>query len=188
VATRSFLKTLGILVLLACGAWLFNRVTDPAEPPLFSSGDPGGKIMAQILPAGKVHPPASHVFKLKVGEPTWTVPSCGGAGWTGVYTNLVFDSPTMNVGQVVQFLNRRLKALGWTYTSDHPWGDWQRKLRGGGTAYAEFDIPANWKVPANYPDSFPIHRPATGRWSLTTSANPVTPVLSGRFMPFVPAT
>lgn len=135
--------------------------------PWGGTGDPGGRILAQLKPVAYALPPGSHVNYRHLVEPHQD--SCDGnpatRGWSQVVAQTNFDwsgSPQ----QLVDIIKSRMQALGWSFSpaTDNglPAGQWTKTLTGGTTAGTALGVEAGgsaWTLLAIAP---PVGRPAAG--------------------------
>jgi hypothetical protein len=160
-----------LLVVLIIAGWiLFARAT--------ASGDPGGKVIKQLIPAASalpgygtpslpwtVEPSLSKSYLLKI-EPQRD--SCDGIagtqGWSQVVLQAAFRWPGTSQALMAR-VGARLVALGWrqAIAPDEVQAGWMKRLDNGSTATAMLNLsplgPPSWEFVATAP---PVGKPASG--------------------------
>ena len=131
------------------------------------SGDPGGRILAQLKPVGYTLPAGAAVNYRQMFEPHQD--SCDGnpatKGWSQVVSQTNFQwSGTPS--RLIAMINTRMQNLGWTFSpasgNGQPGGEWTKTLTGGTTADATLTA-----------------EPGGSTWTLIALAPPVGRAVSG---------
>jgi hypothetical protein len=159
-----------IVLLTAGGWWLFNRTQ--------ASGDPGGKVLNQLVPAASALPGYGTSSLPWVSNPSLTQAyliksepkqdSCDGRPGTEGWGQAVVQAGIAWAGTTVELISQvgdRLAALGWHRLSTSTTGSggvsWAKQLSNGSTASASLDPEqgTDWEFVAIAP---PVGKAASG--------------------------
>jgi hypothetical protein len=159
------------LVLLALGGvWVFARSQ--------GSGDPGGKILNQLVPAASALPGYGTSSLPWASQPSTSLPyltktephsdSCDGMAGTQGWSQVVVQGSFRWAGShrgLIQLVSVKLSAIGWRQTAvtDPNEAIWKKRLDNGSTATATLDLSPlgnpDWEFVALAP---PAGKPVTG--------------------------
>jgi hypothetical protein len=165
---RRWITRLVGVVVLVTGYFGFAHLTGiDAFAPFDNPGDPGGRIMAQLMPVVNAVPMTAHVDYVEQDESHQD--SCDGMdgtfGWDPLYVQKVFKW-NGGVSRLFQIVNQRLAASGWKFNGGnrrklHWW--WRKKLSTGYRASANMQY-----------DRQLLHE-----WTINTAAPAALPPPSG---------
>lgn len=136
------------LLLVAIGSWVFSRTQ--------ASGDPGGKILNQLVPAASAlpgygtsslpwvtRPPAASDSYLIKSEPGRD--SCDGMAGTQGWSQVAVQGSFRWAGSdnsLIESVNSKLSAIGWhqTQIANQSEGFWKKRLTNGSIATAMLNL------------------------------------------------
>ena len=155
---RPFVVGLVVVGLLLAGAglaiWRLSR-PDPygaAVAALGPTGDPGGRILAQLRPLRSIVPPGAKLNYAQFYEPH--PDSCDGnpstVGWDPATVNMAFSDPAPSP---LPYVIARLQQLGWQVVE--PTTSWTKVLKNHTSATAFIDFSDGWEFTATAPADGP---------------------------------
>ena len=151
------LVVVGLLAAAAATAvWHLVR-PDPygaAVAALGPTGDPGGRILAQLRPLRSIVPPGAKVEYAQFLEPR--ADSCDGnpstVGWDPATVNMAFSDPSSSP---LPHVAARLQQLGWQ-VSEPTVSSWTKVLKNHTSASANIDLTdKTWEFVATAPADGP---------------------------------